>query len=126
MSALKQFPIVYFSLHHCPLVDVLVSIILYLGLLSFPLEVVGDSLCGYNFKLLFIFFCSQKEALERARYREKPSHVRFMEENSPTSSSSSLVRMTTPEKPVINAFMFGVYCHSPSMSFISIESLWKV
>uniref|UniRef100_A0A8I3Q6M0 Serine peptidase inhibitor Kazal type 5 n=1 Tax=Canis lupus familiaris TaxID=9615 RepID=A0A8I3Q6M0_CANLF len=32
----------------------------------------------------------QKEALERARYREKPSHVRFMEENSPTSSSSSL------------------------------------
>ncbi|XP_025838758.2 serine protease inhibitor Kazal-type 5 [Vulpes vulpes] len=32
----------------------------------------------------------QKEALERARYRKKPSHVRFMEENSPTSSSSSL------------------------------------
>lgn len=77
------------------------SVIFYLVLHSFPLEVIGASLYGYNFKLLFVFFCSQKEALERARIREKSFHIRSTEENSPTASSSSLVRMTTPEKLLI-------------------------
>lgn len=70
------------------------SVIFYLGLHSFTLEVIGASLCAYNCKLLFVFFCSQKEALERARILEKSFHIRSTEENSPASSISFLVRMT--------------------------------
>uniref|UniRef100_A0A8C4N0Z2 Serine peptidase inhibitor, Kazal type 5 n=1 Tax=Equus asinus asinus TaxID=83772 RepID=A0A8C4N0Z2_EQUAS len=61
-----------------------------LELLNFQLEVIGADLCGYNFKLLFVFFSSQKEASERAGIREKPSHTRSSEEEDSPDSLNTL------------------------------------
>lgn len=79
-----------------------------LELLNFPLEVIGANFCRHNFKLLFIFFFSQKEALERARLQERPSQPRSSsEEDSPDSPKSSLVRMTLSGKLLINLHITG-------------------
>lgn len=73
-----------------------------LELLNFPLEVIGADLCGYNFKLLFVFFSSQKEASERAGIREKTSHTRSSEEEDSPDSLNTLVRVSVSENLLIN------------------------
>lgn len=91
----------------------------------FPLEVIGDSLCGYNFKLLFVFF-SQKEALERARLQEKTPHTRYYKEkDSSDPPNSSLVRMILSEKLLINSFILWGLLPQPSINLISIEKSGK-
>lgn len=97
----------------------------FIRIAFFPLEVIGDSLCGYNFKFLFLFF-SQKEALERARLQEKTPHTRYSkEEDSSDPPSSSLVRMILSEKLLINSFILWRLLPRPSINLISIEKSGK-
>ena len=96
---------------------------------NFQLEITGASLCGPKFTV--VFFSSEKEALDRIRLEEKPSHFRSSEEeDSSESSISSLVRTAVSKKLLINLIhlFWGravLLPLLPSISLISCKGLGK-